>query len=219
MSKYNEIMEHIELTDEMRERILSNVKAKNKRRRISRIIGGVTAAAACAVIVFGAVTVMKNTGSVGKDPDKATIAATTEATAPTVQDSLTYGAVSCNSAAELSEIFGTEIRDITTLPFEVRSVSYAIMFDSFAEVDYSGKNGEECCFRIGKDTEDISGELDEFTSIENTDVNGITVTLKGYDGKFHLASWINSGHFYSVSLSEDTDKEILLKTVDNVIIG
>ncbi len=91
---------------------------------------------------------------------------------------------------EVSEKFGTEICDIKTLPFEVKSVSYAIMFNSFAEVDYCGQNGEDCCFRIGKDTEDISGELDEFTSIENTDINGITVTLKGDDGKYHLASWI-----------------------------
>ena len=219
MSKYNEIMEHIELTDEMRERILGNVKAKNKRRRISRIIGGVTAAAACAVIVFGAVTIMKNTGSGGKMTEKATVAATTEPAAPTAQDTLTYGASPYKSAAELSEAFGTEIRDLTVLPFEVKSVSYAIMFDSFAEVDYSGKNGEECCFRIGKDTEDVSGEYDEFTSIETADVSGINVALKGYDGKYHLATWISSGRFYSVSLSEDTDKEVLLKTVDDAING
>lgn len=213
MSKYNEIMEYIELTDEMRERILSNVKAKNKCRCISKIVGGVTAATACAVIVFGAVTVMKNTGYVRKNPDKSTIAVTTEAIAPTAQDTLTYGAESYSSAAELSEKFGTEICDIKTLPFEVKSVSYAIMFNSFAEVDYCGQNGEDCCFRIGKDTEDISGELDEFTSIENTDINGITVTLKGDDGKYHLASWIRSGRFYSVSLSENMDKEILFRIV------
>ena len=217
MSKYNEIMEHIELTDEMRERILSNVKAKNKRRHISKMIGGITAAAACAVIVFGAVTVMKNTGSVGKKPDKTTVAATSEATAPTVQDTLTFGATPYKNAAELSETFGVEIRDITALPFEVRSVSYSIMFDSFAEVDYCGENDEECCFRIGKDTEDISGEFDEFTSIETTEINGAKITLKGYDGKYHLASWINQGHFYSVSLSEDMDKEILLKIADEII--
>lgn len=217
MSKYNEIMERIELTDEMRERILSNVKAKNKRRRISRVIGGIASASACAVIVFGAVTVMKNTGSVRKDPDKATIAETSEATPPTAQDTLTYGAVPYSSAADLSEKFGTEICDIKTLPFEIKSASYSIMFDSFAEVDYCGKNGEECCYRIGKDAEDISGEYDEFTSIESTDINGITVTFKGYDGKYHLASWISGGHFYSVSLSEDMDKEIMLRIAEEMI--
>ena len=34
MSRYNEIMDHIEMTDEMRERILTNIHAMKKRKRI-----------------------------------------------------------------------------------------------------------------------------------------------------------------------------------------
>lgn len=214
MGRYNEIMEHIELTDEMRERILSNVKAKNKRRRISRIAGAVTAAAACAAIAFGTVAVMKNSGSFGKKPGKDTTITSSQATEPTVNDALTYGAESYRNAAELSEKFGFEIHDITALPFEAESVSYSIISESFAEVVYCGKNDEECCFRVGRDTEDISGELDEFTSIESVQLNNTDVTLKGYDGKYHLASWIKDGHFFSVSLNEDTDAEILLKIAE-----
>lgn len=216
MGRYNEIMEHIELTDEMRERILSNVKAKNKRRRISRIAGAVTAAAACAAIAFGTVAVMKNTGSFGKKQGKDTTITSSQATEPTVNDALTHGAVSYRNAAELSEKFGFEIHDITALPFEAESVSYSIISESFAEVVYCGKNDEECCFRVGRDTEDISGELDEFTSIESVQLNNTDVTLKGYDGKYHLASWIKDGHFFSVSLNEDTDAEILLKIAEEM---
>ena len=36
MSKYNEIMEHITVTDEMRERVIANVKASQKRKQINQ---------------------------------------------------------------------------------------------------------------------------------------------------------------------------------------
>jgi len=217
VSKYNEIMEHIELTDEIRERILGNVKAKNKRRRINRIFGAITAAAACAAIVFGTVTVIKNTGSFGKKAGSDTAITSSQATDSTVNDTLTYGATPYKNAEELSENFSFEIHDITTLPFDVQNVSYSIMFESFAEVIYYGRNGEECCFRVGMDTEDISGEYDEFTSIKNVQVNSTNVTIKGFEGKYRLASWIKDGHFCSVSLNEDTDMNILMKIADEVI--
>ena len=219
VSKYNEIMEHIELTDEMRERIISNVSAKQKRRRINRIISAVVGAAACAVIVFGVVTIMKNTGSVNKKTDKSSGVTTLGAVDPIVEDTAVYGASSYKSAAELSEDFGVEIHDITKLPFEVRTVSYSILFDSFAEIDYYGQNGEECCFRVGKDTEDISGEYDEFTIVETEKLNGCDVTLKGYGDNYHIASWIKDGHFYSVSLGKGTDEVKLLEIADEMMNG
>ena len=58
MNKYNEIMEHIELTEEMRERIIGNIGARQKRRRIGRAVTWVSAAAACVVIAAGAVTLL-----------------------------------------------------------------------------------------------------------------------------------------------------------------
>lgn len=214
MSKYNEIMEHIELTDEMRERIIGNVFAKRKRRRISRMLSAGIAAAACIAIVFSSVAVMKNTGKLKKNPDKPIV----EATAPTGDTAGTYGAATYISAAELSDYFGVDICDITKLPFEVKTVSYSIMFDSFAEIDYCG-DSEDCCFRIGKDTEDISGEYDEFTTIETETVNGREVTLKGYGDSYRIALWVKDGHFYSVSLSNGTDKDKLLEIAEEVMRG
>ncbi|MBR4628593.1 MAG: hypothetical protein IKO47_13040 [Ruminococcus sp.] len=214
MSKYNEIMEHIELTDEMRERIIGNVSAKQKRRRFSRMISAVVAAAACIAIVFASVAVLKNTGKLSKTDNPIV-----DATAPTVDTAGTYGGTMYRSAAELSENFGIEICELTKLPFDVSTVSYSIMFDSFAEIDYCGDDGEECCFRIGKDTEDISGEYDEFTTVETETVNGCEVTLKGYDYSYRIASWVKDGHFYSVSLSSGTDKDIILEIAGEVISG
>jgi len=215
VSKYNKIMEHIELTDEMRERILGNVSAKQKSRRISRIIMA-AAAAACIAIVFVAASVIGNTGTFSRSHDKP-VSAGSQVTAPTAGDTLTAGASSYNSAAELSEAFGIEIRDITELPFEAESVRYSLFIDSFAEIIYYGSEGEECCFRVGADTEDISGEYDGYTTAETEVINGCKVTLKGSGKSFTLVSWTDGGHFYSVSLVNGTDKADLLEIADEIM--
>ena len=215
VSRYNEIMEHIELTDEMRERIISSVSAKRRRRRISRIVSAAAGVAACAVIVFSAFTGMRNTGSFSKVPDKETV--TTQSSYPSVAGADTYGAVSFKSAAELSEAFGIEINDLEHLPFDVKTLSYSVMFGNFAEVNYYGGDDEECCYRVGRDTEDITGEYDEFTAVGTAGLNGCEVTLKGYGENYRIASWIRDGHFFSVSLNKGTDMETLLKIADSAM--
>ena len=215
VSRYNEIMEHIELTDEMRERIISNVSAKRRRRRISRIVSAAAGAAACAVLVFGAFAVIRNTGNLSKSPDKETV--TTQTSYLGVGGTYTYGSISYKSAAELSEAFGIEINDLEHLPFEVKNVCYSIMFGNFTEVDYYGVDDEECCYRVGRDTEDITGEYDEFTTVETAMLNGCKVTLKGYGADYRIASWISGGHFCSVSLNKGTDRDTLLEIADSAM--
>ena len=99
----------------------------------------------------------------------------------------------------------------------MKHTSYSILFDKFAELDYYGGEDEECCFRVGRDTEDITGEYDEFTTVENETLNGCEVTLKGYGDDYRLASWIRDGHFYSVSLSYGTDKDTMLEIAGEVM--
>ena len=53
-------MEHIEVTEEMRERVLTNIAQKRKRRKIIQIVRFVSAAAACCVVVFGAAYYLKH---------------------------------------------------------------------------------------------------------------------------------------------------------------
>ena len=91
------------------------------------------------------------------------------------------------------------------------------VIDSFAEIIYYGSEGEECCFRVGADTEDISGEHDGYTTAETEVINGCEVTLKGSGKRFTLVSWTDGGHFYSVSLVNGTDKADLLEIADEIM--
>ena len=57
MSRYNEIMERIKVTDEMRERIISKIAERKGKRHMNTMVW-VSAAAACIVTVVGAVAVL-----------------------------------------------------------------------------------------------------------------------------------------------------------------
>ncbi len=57
MSRYNEIMERIKVTDEMRERIISKIAERKGKRHMNTMVW-VSAAAACIVAVVGAVAVL-----------------------------------------------------------------------------------------------------------------------------------------------------------------
>lgn len=225
MSKYNEIMEHIELNDEMRERIIGNIGAKQKRRRITSAVKMISAAAACLVIAVGAAALL-NRDKLPHTPDESS-----QNMAKGAEDEIITGSADSGDeqkeggydiqeyggTQELFDAFGVELHDITDLPFEVTEQSYEVMFGEFAEINYNGANGENCCIRAGKDTEDISGDYNEYSTVKDTDIDGVTVTFKGDDKRFDLAVWIKDGHFYSVSLSDGTDEQKMTEIVRSVM--
>ena len=225
MSKYNEIMEHIELNDEMRERIIGNIGARQKRKRINTAVKMISAAAACLVIAVGAAALLNrdkppqtpddSSPNVAKKDEGVIVAGSVDSEDGQTQygfDVQEYGGVQ-----ELSDTFGVELHDITDLPFEVAEQSYSVMSGDFAEINYNGANGEYCCIRAGKDTEDISGDYNEYGTVKEKDIDGTTVTFKENDKKYYLAVWIKDGHFYSVSLSEGTDEQKITELVRDVI--
>ncbi|SFC59763.1 hypothetical protein [Ruminococcus albus] len=225
MSKYNEIMEHIELNDKMRERIIGNIGARQKRKRISTAVKMISAAAACLVIAVGAAALL-NRDKIPQTPDESSpnVAKNDEGqviagSADSEDGQTEYGfdVQEYGGAQELSDAFGVKFHDIKNLPFEVTEQSYSVMIGDFAEINYNGANGEYCCIRAGKDTEDISGDYNEYGTVKDKDIDGTTVTFKGNDKQYYLAVWIKDGHFYSVSLSEGTDEQKMTDLVRDVM--
>ncbi|MBE6867376.1 MAG: hypothetical protein E7494_01290 [Ruminococcus albus] len=225
MSKYNEIMEHIELNDEMRERIIGNIGARQKRKRINTAVKMISALAACLVIAVGAAALL-NRDKPPQTPDDSSpnVAKSAESeilagSADSEDGQTEYGfdVQEYGGANELSDAFGVKLHDIKNLPFEVTEQSYEVMFGEFAEINYNGAHGENCCIRAGKDTEDISGDYNEYSTVKDTDIDGVTVTFKGDEKRFDLAVWIKDGHFYSVSLSDGTDEQKMTEIVRSVM--
>ena len=204
MSKYHEMMEHIELTDAMRERVMENIRAKQKCRNINRALKWVSTAAACLVIGIGAAALL-NREHIPHGPDDPPAMSGTD-----VQPG--WQCDEYENAAALSEAFGVKLHD-AEMPFAVTEKSYSILFESFAQIEYFGANGEDCCIRIGKDTEDISGDYNEYNTVAESDMDGTNITFSGNGELVYLASWIEDGRFCSVSMSEGAEKETMISVV------
>lgn len=187
--KYQEIMEHIVVTPEMRERILrklQNVHAsRTGLRTIRRWIP--LAAAACLILVFGTFYVVNRP-------------------TPDVSDEMSgafeqavYKEVVCTDLEELSVQAGFSVPNIVDgIPFSVSETRFSLLWDKLAQAVYSGTNGEEITLRISDGEEDNSGVYDTFPEIGNWTVGNTTVTVKGEDGQYTLAVWSMDNRVYSV---------------------
>lgn len=202
---YNEIMEKIEVTDEMRNRILNNISAQEIRtsKKIIRFPkwSKIASVAACIALVFISGAVVKNFIIPDNTPDIDT-------------GNPTADMVECGSASELSLKAGFSVNDITYIPFDVTSTSYTWCWNEFAQVEYNGSENALLYRKIEGNT-DISGDYSEYAQINNKTVDGAAITLKGNDDKYSLAIWQYGGYSYSVYLNQGVDFDSMLKIVES----
>lgn len=244
VAKYNEIMEHIEVTEEMRERILSNIAQKRKRRRITQIVRIVSAAAACFAVVFGAAyylktrpelpaqqppvtetTTMPSTSTIPvqtsavttTEVPKTTFTVSMQTTVTTNPNASANPLIECKSAAELRQTMGIPIYDVKSVPFRVTETSY-INGGNFAEISYFNDN-DLCCIRVSMDETDQSGFCfdEETVKIRQIEVDGVPVTLTTDIEGTYLASWMQDGRFHSVGLIAKNNAQTILPIVSEIL--
>ena len=80
------------------------------------------------------------------------------------------------------------------------------------------ENGDETItFRKSNGEGDISGNYNEFSEQNDVDGDGITVTVKGNDGKVNLATWSKDGYAYSIDCTTAVERVVMtdyIKTVN-----
>lgn len=192
--KYDEVMEHIEVTPEMRQRILKNIQqtdlTKQKPAAIVRFPRWKQAAAlaAClAVVLIGALTAPQLLPP-GEDE-------------PYVNLNPTADIVEADTIEELSGEVGFPVNELSGLPFGAETVTYTAYWKEMAEITYSGE-GQTAVYRKGIGSEDVSGDYNIYDSETEMRVNDCSVTLKGNDNVYSLAVWTDADYSYSVSFSE-----------------
>ena len=188
---YNEIMEHITVTGQMRQRILANVEnadiGPQKRPTRARARRRYWAAAACvAVLLLGAVTLPRYFATERPGPG------ITQTTPQFTQVS---------SLEELEAIVGFRVQELTELPFEVTDVAYTAYGSETAEIRYSGATGS-AVLRKADGNESPSGDYTQYAEELTITASGNRVTLKGEDGRYVLALWQDDSFSYSVRLGE-----------------
>ncbi len=194
MNKYNEIMERLTVSDQMREKLTAGIGAADRKRNgivRASAVKRIAAIAACFVLLIVGVIIIKN---ISKNEVKVTTGG---------YDTVGPGDTSLapkayNSAADLSNASGIAIKDLENLPFEPTETVYQYYGNGIAEIVYS--NGEEVLsYRASKGDEDNSGDYNEYGKTYQKDIGGTVYTLKGDGDLIYCALYRQDDYSYSIT--------------------
>lgn len=202
MTKYDEVMEKLEVTPEMRARILQNVETQmaEPRKKPNRLRRFAALAACLAILLVGAMALPKFISSPVPEESETMIA---------------NGMVEVISKEELSEAVGFPVKSAQSLPFFPQSIYYTSYWGEMAQIDYAN-GGSTACFRQSLGEEDNSGDWSEYPAQKSLTVNGCAVTLKGEADSYTLAIWQDGTYSYSLSLSAGQPASVWESIVEGV---
>jgi hypothetical protein len=171
-SKYNKVMNNIEVTTEIRDRILNNInqldlnKISNKVVTFNKYKKYLSIAACFAILLVGSVAI-HNTMNYMNDPVEQTI--------PEI--------VEYSSLSELSEAIGFSVKEAQNVPFEVEKVQYNAYGKELGEIEYIGENNT-LTIRVSAFKGDISGDYSVYSDTKNITIS--IVWLFGSLMAFHI---------------------------------
>lgn len=203
-SKYNKVMNNIEVTIEIRDRILNNInqldlnKISNKVVSINKYKKYLSIAACFAILLVGSVAI-HNTINFMKHPVEQTI--------PEI--------IEYSSLSELSEAIGFSVKEVQNVPFEVEKVQYNAYWKELGEIQYTGENNT-LTIRVSAFNEDISGDYSVYSNTQNITISGHSVTIKGDDNKYSLAVWESDGISYSMNFDQSVPEQVMVTTINSL---
>lgn len=149
--KYEQIMDKIEVTPEMRQRVLRNVEAEQAKQKKRQLTRRLVTLAACLAIVVCCWYVWKP-----------------KQTDPPEQGMMAVAQIdTVDSLEALTEKTGIPMNELTGVPFTVERTEYVSYWDELAEIQYFG-GSDSLCYRKSPGTEDNSGDCNGVRAGGNT---------------------------------------------------
>lgn len=190
--RYDAVMEKIEVTDEMRRRILAHIDGmdldaapRSNVRRLPAVRRLASLAACLILLAAGALSARYLLPGETVDP------------IPTEGVVLGgNGIEEVADAAALGELVGFEIKEVTALPYQAEKVTYASYWKKLAETTYAGE-GHTLTLRQSVGEGDNSGDYNVYAVTEVREMDGRSVTLKGDGESWTLAIWSDGTYAYS----------------------
>lgn len=219
MSKsYDEIMEEIQVTEEMRDRILQNIVNTEMQKkspvksaaRFYRWQKYSLTAACLALLLVGVATLPRLWSGNGQESAGPGNEIGTEELVSGSQ----WGMQECSSAEALSEATGFAIEDLEQIPFTAQETYYMYLGDGLAEIRYYGTGEKRLDYRKSVGEEDNSGIYLEFDRVQEVESNGVKVTLKGDADRVYLILWQKDGFSYSVYTEEGIPTKDMAEWLD-----
>ena len=211
MSKYNEIMERVNVTDEMKSRILGHIDAHFSRKKNTRkkslylAFGGVAAAALLMIIIRP----WDNNVTKPINPDINSAGEGSNVLG--VNPMQGY-----SSVEELSKAVGFNVPEIKSLPFKPSETEYMTLGEGFAQITYLSDD-DRLIYRKSTDKEDNSGNYNPYDYVGEVSVNDIKVTVKGTKEALNLAFWNDGTYEHSISVEKAVDKDVMVKMIEEAI--
>ena len=210
--KYNEIMERLELSDAAKTRILNHVTelAAEKPEARGKIIPfsslrRYAAAAACLAVVLLAILALPR---LRQEEDIGEGDSISVASAGGIQE--------LDTLASLSAAVGFPVEELSDLPFTPESISYSNFFGDMAQIIYSTADAS-VTFRKAHGDEDISGDYNEYETVQEIEIQAVSVTMKGNEGKCSLAMWQKDGFSYALSFEPGITEQDCVKLVTSAM--
>lgn len=205
MSKhYEDIMSHLTVTEEMRERILDNLAtAKSsgsaKKSSLLWIRRSLPIVACLALLLLGTWLVPRH--ALQDSSENQTVASVN-------------GIEEATSLAELSEMVGFDVEGLKELPFSVEETKYTSYWGELAQISYTGE-GQILIYRKSPGSDDNSGDYTSYESEISADIHSVSVQLKGSGNLFCLAIWNVDGYSYSVYSESGLSKQEFMDLLEN----
>lgn len=209
MKQYDEIMDKIVVTDEMKMRILKNIQETDDGTKpVNQVVRykavkKYLSVAACVVLLLAGV--LYAPGFLRSDNDDQA-----ELMGPG------SGIITVSSVEELADTVGFKIEEIEELPFGVEETSY-ISYGNLAEISYIGGN-QSVTFRKSVGNEDNSGDYTVYEKVINSSIDENEIELKGDGELFYLAVWNTNGFSYSVSVENGIEEAVFTDMLGSIMI-
>ena len=199
LGKYQEAMQRVKVTPEMRARILRRIALEEQKRRNRRVLS----IAACLLICVASAGVF--TQVVKKDLSGQGMVAQN----PAIEDVGSLEALSASVGFSVCEI------PKEAIPFAVTQTVYTSYWGNLAQIHYLGEENS-LTFRQSAGEEDNSGIYEEFKTVKTVTVAGHSVTFSGSGQMYTLATWSADGFAHSIALESGISEAELTALVESV---
>ena len=236
MTKYNDIMNRVELTDEMRERVLKNVKAQVDSKKTDSssetVIKPVTkkdpnrimlmrsliAAAVCLIVAGGIFLAWKVVGN--KKNTTVSEMETTQGTGVLANGTDNLTGQTLDNIEGINQALGLKLSDLTTLPFKPDGSTY-VVYGNDAVITYTRDIEDTCVLTISKSKDGFEMLAENYSiSKELLQGDGTKVDLYGEEDGMGYAIWKCGDYFCSLqfgSAVEDTVFEKIITEVNGML--
>lgn len=215
---YDEIMDKIIVTEEMRKEILQNVETEYKKgirkKRVLSYGKGIATIAACLVLIITGAIAFPNLMHKGAEQPKIDDKMHGDKDDDIWEEGVGISSetVECETIEELSKMVGFSIKELSDLPFQLEEEEYTCYSEKLAEIRYIGGK-QSVDYRISKEKGDNSGDYTEYEETEKTTIEKCSVTIKGDGRKYRLAFWQKGEYSYSLLFEKGVSRKDLLKVV------